>query len=84
MESVKAPSVARTVEEESDVCPICLDPPENMMITKCRHVFCEACIMDWAAKRKASKEKIGQKLDLLECPMCNRGLQRSDVRKMVP
>lgn len=80
--AVMAPPSVPAESVNMDVCPICLEPPKDAMITRCQHVFCEVCILDWAAKRKASYEKLQKKLDLLECPMCNRGLKRTDVRKL--
>ncbi|EGZ04405.1 hypothetical protein PHYSODRAFT_454028, partial [Phytophthora sojae] len=41
-------SVIAQVEDglESQECPICLDPPQNAVLTPCAHVLCDQCLRD--------------------------------------
>lgn len=35
------------VETSSAICLACLDPPENVVVTRCGHVFCYQCVSDY-------------------------------------
>ncbi|KAF1782199.1 P-loop containing nucleoside triphosphate hydrolase [Phytophthora cactorum] len=41
-------SVIAQVEDglDSQECPICLDPPQNAVLTPCAHVLCDQCLRD--------------------------------------
>uniref|UniRef100_A0A8C4NA14 RING-type E3 ubiquitin transferase n=2 Tax=Eptatretus burgeri TaxID=7764 RepID=A0A8C4NA14_EPTBU len=63
---------ARSEEEESDICSICLEPwtnvgPHRMCNLRCGHVFGHACVMRWFTTSK-------------KCPQCNQRAKKSDVR----
>ncbi|GMY19549.1 putative SWI/SNF-related matrix-associated actin-dependent regulator of chromatin subfamily A member 3-like 1 [Fagus crenata] len=52
-------------------CPICMSPPTNIVITRCTHIFCQACILK-TLQRKAC------------CPLCRRPLLQSDLFSAPP
>ena len=35
---------AAAAEEREEECPVCLDPPQDTVITHCAHFFCRECI----------------------------------------
>ncbi|GAB4851966.1 hypothetical protein Ancab_016157 [Ancistrocladus abbreviatus] len=37
----------RRLETSSAICPVCCDPPEDAIVTKCGHVFCYQCVSDY-------------------------------------
>ena len=47
---------------ESNLCSICLEPPENMRMTLCGHSYCSECIATWLGKNK-------------RCPVCMTDLE---------
>ncbi|CAL9778685.1 unnamed protein product [Musa acuminata subsp. burmannicoides] len=50
-------------DTEKQECGICHDPPEDMVVTSCEHVFCKACLIDYSAS-----------LENVTCPSCSRPL----------
>ncbi|CAM8928404.1 unnamed protein product [Rhodiola kirilowii] len=48
-------------------CPICISPPDAVVITCCAHMFCQACILKVLKRDKPS------------CPLCRRSLSRADL-----
>ncbi|MED6162091.1 hypothetical protein PIB30_067052 [Stylosanthes scabra] len=55
------------LQEENFECPICLFPKEDLVITKCAHVFCRACLL------KALENQPGL------CSYCRGSLGKSDL-----
>ncbi|GAB4839661.1 Helicase-like transcription factor chr28 [Ancistrocladus abbreviatus] len=37
----------RRLESSVAICPVCCDPPEDAIVTKCGHVFCYQCVSDY-------------------------------------
>ncbi|CAM8949723.1 unnamed protein product [Rhodiola kirilowii] len=58
-------------EEKDYYCPICLDQPDDAVITRCAHLFCKSCIMHLIEKYKISKSFC--------CPMCRRRLEKCHI-----
>ncbi|CAM8955771.1 unnamed protein product [Rhodiola kirilowii] len=58
-------------EEKDYYCPICLDQPDDAVITRCAHFFCKSCIMHLIEKYKISKS--------FHCPMCRRRLEKCHI-----
>uniref|UniRef100_A0A7N0TAB6 DNA/RNA helicase protein n=1 Tax=Kalanchoe fedtschenkoi TaxID=63787 RepID=A0A7N0TAB6_KALFE len=48
-------------------CPICISPPDAVIITRCAHIFCRACILKVLKRDKPS------------CPLCRRSLSEADL-----
>lgn len=53
-------------------CPICISPPTDIVITRCAHIFCHACILKTLQRTKPC------------CPLCRRGLTKSDLFSAPP
>ncbi|XP_062111918.1 putative SWI/SNF-related matrix-associated actin-dependent regulator of chromatin subfamily A member 3-like 1 [Humulus lupulus] len=53
-------------------CPICINPPTDMVITRCGHIFCHACILKTLKHAKSS------------CPLCRRPTTPSDLFSAPP
>ncbi|CAN8268541.1 unnamed protein product [Cochlearia groenlandica] len=53
-------------------CPICISPPKDMIITRCAHIFCRACILQTLQRMKPS------------CPLCRGSLTQSDLYNAPP
>ncbi|KAK9987100.1 hypothetical protein SO802_032051 [Lithocarpus litseifolius] len=53
-------------EAEDFDCPICMSPPTNIVITRCAHIFCQACILKTLQRKTC-------------CPLCRRPVQQSDL-----
>ncbi|KAL5631427.1 hypothetical protein ACGC1H_007074 [Rhizoctonia solani] len=53
------------------MCPICLDPAENVTSTLCGHIFCASCIKLALSMREA-------------CPVCNRPTGRWSTHPIYP
>ncbi|XP_057549405.1 putative SWI/SNF-related matrix-associated actin-dependent regulator of chromatin subfamily A member 3-like 1 [Amaranthus tricolor] len=62
----KLMSMLQDTEDDFD-CPICISPPTNLVITRCAHIFCRACIIKTLKHTKSS------------CPMCRNPLSESDL-----
>ncbi|KAF9590431.1 hypothetical protein IFM89_035266 [Coptis chinensis] len=54
-------------------CGICHDPAEDPVVTSCEHVFCKACLTDYAAA-------LGQ----VSCPSCSKPLTADFTAKVNP
>lgn len=48
-------------------CPICISPPDAVVITCCAHIFCRSCILKVLKRDKPS------------CPLCRRSLSQADL-----
>ncbi|KAL5573355.1 hypothetical protein UlMin_022952 [Ulmus minor] len=46
-------------DSEEQLCGICHDPAEDLVVTSCEHVFCKACLINYSAS-------LGQ----VSCPSC--------------
>ena len=46
--------------------PICMSPPTNILITRCAHFFCQACVLKTLQRKTC-------------CPLCRRPVQQSDL-----
>lgn len=53
-------------------CPICISPPKDIIITRCAHIFCRACILQTLQRMKPS------------CPLCRGSLTQSDLYNPPP
>ncbi|CAM8955767.1 unnamed protein product [Rhodiola kirilowii] len=58
-------------EENDSYCPVCLDQPDDAVITRCAHLFCKSCMMHLIENGKYSKS--------FRCPMCRRPLQKCHI-----
>ena len=64
-------SVARVVADRQ--CPICLCPPDEPVMTRCKHVFCREC--------SAQLFQHASRFDRTSrCPLCRRQMVESDLR----
>lgn len=52
-------------------CPICISPPTTVVITRCAHIFCQACILKTLQRKPC-------------CPLCRRPLSQSDLFSAPP
>ncbi|KAE9121709.1 DNA repair protein [Phytophthora fragariae] len=68
-------SVIAQVEDglESQECPICLDPPQNAVLTPCAHVLCDQCLRDSLANDPENG-----------CPVCRTVVDMAKVFKLPP
>ncbi|KAJ8566693.1 hypothetical protein ON010_g6429 [Phytophthora cinnamomi] len=68
-------SVIAQVEDglESQECPICLDPPQNAVLTPCAHVLCDQCLRDSLANDPENG-----------CPVCRTVVDLVKVFKLPP
>ncbi|KAI9981980.1 hypothetical protein PInf_009764 [Phytophthora infestans] len=68
-------SVIAQVEDglDSQECPICLDPPQNAVLTPCAHVLCDQCLRD----------SLGNDPDN-GCPVCRTVVDTAKVFKLPP
>ncbi|KAL1197066.1 putative SWI/SNF-related matrix-associated actin-dependent regulator [Cardamine amara subsp. amara] len=64
--------VAVLQDGEDFDCPICISPPTNIIITRCAHIFCRACILQTLQKSKPL------------CPLCRGSLTESDLYNAPP
>ncbi|KAJ4828712.1 hypothetical protein Tsubulata_038330 [Turnera subulata] len=60
-----APKCGNTFDahDGEQVCGICEELPEDLVVTSCSHVFCKACLIDFSASLGKSA-----------CPTCSRSL----------
>ncbi len=54
---------------ESLTCPVCLGPVQDIVATKCGHIFCRECVRRAVALQKA-------------CPTCRNPLLLTDIHKL--
>ncbi|XP_042457247.1 putative SWI/SNF-related matrix-associated actin-dependent regulator of chromatin subfamily A member 3-like 1 [Zingiber officinale] len=60
--------LASLVDEGDDFdCPVCLSPPQRVVITCCAHIFCQACILKTLKQVNA------------RCPICRHSLSKTDL-----
>lgn len=52
-------------------CPICISPPTHMIITRCAHIFCHACILKTLQRKPC-------------CPLCRGALTQCDLFSAPP
>lgn len=64
--------VAVLQDGEDFDCPICISPPRDIIITRCAHIFCRACILQSLQRSKAL------------CPLCRGSLTQSDLYNALP
>ncbi|CAH2074061.1 unnamed protein product [Thlaspi arvense] len=64
--------VAILQDGEDFDCPICISPPRDIIITRCAHIFCRACILQTLQRTKPS------------CPLCRGSLTQSDLYNAPP
>nr|AAM13210.1 helicase-like transcription factor-like protein [Arabidopsis thaliana]AAP68241.1 At5g05130 [Arabidopsis thaliana] len=64
--------VAALQDGEDFDCPICISPPTNIIITRCAHIFCRACILQTLQRSKPL------------CPLCRGSLTQSDLYNAPP
>ena len=48
---------------EMDVCPICHEPPRDLIHTTCNHAFCRACLQGWIQQNMSTGTEV-------PCPVC--------------
>jgi len=69
----KAPKHEDEEEEEPPVsmdCTVCLGGIREATVTKCWHVFCNACIRDWLKKKN-------------DCPICRKKVLVKDLHRIM-
>jgi len=69
----KAPKDQEEEEEEPPVsmdCTVCLGGIREATVTKCWHVFCNACIRDWLKKKN-------------DCPICRKKVLLRDLHRIM-
>ncbi|ETP52315.1 hypothetical protein F442_02621 [Phytophthora nicotianae P10297] len=68
-------SVIAQVEDglDSQECPICLDPPQDAVLTPCAHVLCNQCLRDSLANDPDNG-----------CPVCRTVVDMAKVFKLPP
>lgn len=68
-------SVLAQVEDGLDTqeCPICLDPPQNAVLTPCAHVLCDSCLRESLVNDPDNG-----------CPVCRTVIEMSKVFKLPP
>ncbi|KAF3442164.1 hypothetical protein FNV43_RR16080 [Rhamnella rubrinervis] len=59
-------------DSEDFDCPICISPPTDIVITRCAHIFCQACILKTLQRTKPC------------CPLCRRTLTKTDLFSAPP
>ncbi|CAA7032011.1 unnamed protein product [Microthlaspi erraticum] len=64
--------VAVLQDGEDFDCPICISPPKDIIITRCAHIFCRACILQALQRSKPL------------CPLCRGSLTQSDLYNAPP
>lgn len=52
------------------MCPVCMDQPEHIVITRCTHMFCRSCVLYMFAKSGGKRSF---------CPLCRSSLKMSDI-----
>ncbi|TDH66308.1 hypothetical protein CCR75_007378 [Bremia lactucae] len=57
----------------SEECPVCLDPPQDAILTPCGHVLCDKCLRD----------SLASDLDN-GCPLCRSVVDLAKVFKLMP
>ena len=67
-EGAEATEEGAAEEQNRDECPVCLEPPDDAVITPCAHSFCRECILG----------VLGHKTSV-ECPMCRKPLTRESL-----
>lgn len=55
-------------------CPICLYPPVAAHITRCGHIFCWPCMLQYLSLSDKSWSK---------CPICYEAVHSSDLKRLV-
>lgn len=55
-------------EEEREECPVCLEPPDDAVITSCAHTFCRECILACLGHAKQ-----------VMCPLCRELISRDKL-----
>jgi len=85
--------IAGTPAGDWKECPLCLDAPQNPVMTVCRHVYCADCIdgvFDMPAARgvAAGEEDVDAEIEELgesiACPVCRHKLAKTDIGKFTP
>jgi hypothetical protein len=65
----------------SDVqCPICLENLPSMVaprITKCGHIYCWPCVLQYLAYNKESTQRAWKR-----CPLCNDPIYKQDLKNV--
>lgn len=75
IEVVYTPPSAITSNEKT-LCPICMEPAGSMVaprISKCGHLFCYACLLQYL---DFEKERAWKK-----CPLCKDPIYKHEIRK---
>ncbi|KAH7339632.1 hypothetical protein B0J17DRAFT_656047 [Rhizoctonia solani] len=65
------PHNAPTPRGRGIICPICLDPAQDVTSTLCGHIFCASCIKSALSMREA-------------CPVCNRAISQWSTHPIYP
>ena len=69
----KVEQVVTTGVFEEHRCPICLDQPRAARITRCGHVFCLPCLLQYRQQMRELKKPIA-------CPLCQADVAMKDTK----
>ena len=61
-------------------CPICLENLPSMVaprITKCGHIYCWPCVLQYLAYNKESSQRSWKR-----CPLCNDPIYKQDLKNV--
>ncbi|KAG0673338.1 hypothetical protein C6P43_001408 [Kluyveromyces marxianus] len=59
------------------VCPICMEPPEAALVTKCGHIFCTTCLYGMINSSKGNGRKNGL------CALCRENVRPQELRLVI-
>ena len=71
-----AQAIMTNVADQKTQCPICMEPAGFMVaprVTKCGHLFCYACLLQYLDFEKQYAWK--------KCPLCSDPVYKRDIRK---
>jgi hypothetical protein len=53
-------------DEEGNICVVCRENMEEVIVTICRHYFCKSCIVSWLGNSQS-------------CPVCRENISKNDL-----
>ena len=76
IEVIYSAQAMNNVADQKTQCPICMEPAGFMVaprVTKCGHLFCYACLLQYLDFEKQYAWK--------KCPLCSDPVYKRDIRK---